>query len=68
MVLSRGSLLINDDDNYELINISCEGLSYEGHLIKKQIIEFLHRTSNDVGLMNPNHLFKAERSQLTLGS
>ena len=56
----------NDDDNYELINVSSNGSSSDGHLIKKQTIEFLNGIINTVGLMDPNNLFKAVRSQLTL--
>eukprot|EP00957_Ditylum_brightwellii_P109004 8315105-Ditylum_brightwellii.AAC.1 len=60
--------LVSTHTKYELINITSDGLSSEQNLIQNQAKEFMSGKTNTVGFIVPNHLFKAVRSRLILGS
>ena len=52
-------IMASNHKNCELINISSDRLSSEGHLTKEQAIEFMKGRSKTVGLMDPINFFKA---------
>ena len=52
-------IMESNHKNCELINISLDHLSSEGHLTKEQAIEFMKGRSKTVGLIEPINFFKA---------
>ena len=52
----------------KLISVSFDGLSNEAQCIRNSIVDYLMGKSNFIGLMDINHVAKAMRSQLVLGS
>jgi len=51
-----------------LLSVCMDGLASESRFLTNQMLAFMDGTSNVVGFVDPNHVGKALRNQLVLGS
>ncbi|KAI9906910.1 hypothetical protein PsorP6_003978 [Peronosclerospora sorghi] len=60
--------IVTSLDDVRLVSVSCDGLASESDFIRGKLLDFLQSKSSTLGLMDMNHVAKALRSQLVLGS
>eukprot|EP00918_Siedleckia_nematoides_P019598 GHVU01041807.1.p1 GENE.GHVU01041807.1~~GHVU01041807.1.p1 ORF type:complete len:777 (+),score=97.28 GHVU01041807.1:224-2332(+) len=59
---------VKDSDCTRLASVACDGLSAESCFLRDGLIDFLLGSDGVVYLVDPNHVAKAIRSQVVLGS
>ncbi|KAI9918670.1 hypothetical protein PsorP6_012266 [Peronosclerospora sorghi] len=60
--------IVTSLDDVRLVSVSCDGLASESDFIRGKLLDFFQSKSSTLGLMDMNHVAKALRSQLVLGS
>ncbi|KAI9916865.1 hypothetical protein PsorP6_018113 [Peronosclerospora sorghi] len=60
--------IVTSLDDVRLVSVSCDGLASESDFIRGKLLDFLQSKSSTLGLMDMNHVAKALRSQIVLGS
>ncbi|KAI9907726.1 hypothetical protein PsorP6_004782 [Peronosclerospora sorghi] len=60
--------IVTSLDDVRLVSVSCDGIVSESYFIRGKLLDFLQSKSSTLGLMDMNHVAKALKAQLVLGS